>query len=352
MKQHKLLTIILIITGSISIVFSGCQRTQQVTEEQPKPPIVTPAEVINIEPNTPTPTIQFDETSVDFGQVGPGTVNKRELKFHNTGKAVLKISEVSQCCGIVPKLDKEQYEPGDTGILTIEFHASGFIGTLERNPVVYSNDPEHPAVDLLVKAEIIQKVLWEPESLKLFLNVENAGCPKLKIWCIDGQPFAITGIRSTGDCITAAFDPTSKKTEHVLDLKVNMEKLPDQLNGEIDVSMNHPQGDFAAIFFNVVPKYSLSPKPLYVFHLKENVPHTEKVRVINNYHQDIEIDSTSSKENTIKMVKYDKTDEGLEVTLEITPPPAPEGQGRFSDIFYINLKDGEQLALNFTGYYD
>ncbi len=347
MRQNNLLTIIFIITGSALIVFSGCREQSQV-EQTNTNGTITPA----VTKDTNVPTILFEEKSIDFGKVGPTTISTKEFKFHNTGKGILKISDISQCCGIVAKVDKDEYKPGETGVLLIEYHASGAIGVLERKPIVFSNDPVHPQVELYVRAEIVQKVFWDPERIKLFINEENAGCPKLKIWSDDGQAFAITGIRSTGDCITADFDPTSKKTEHVLDLKVNKDKLPENMYGELDVSMNHPQGDIATILFDVVPKYSLSPMPLYVFHLKENKPSNETIKIINNYKGEIEIDSLSSKNNTIKMVDYKKTGDDYEVNLEITPPAKSKGEMRFTDIIYINLKGGEQLALNFIGYYD
>ena len=116
--------------------------------------------------------------------------------------------------------------------------------------------------------------------------------------------------------------------------------------------MNHPEADFGAVFFDVIPKYSLSPKPLYVFHLKENEPHKEKIKIINNYKEDLEIESTTSKNNTVKMIDFNKVQDDYEMNIEITPPPITDGKRRFTDIFYINLKGGEQLALNCTGYYD
>jgi hypothetical protein len=352
MRKNRLLTIMLVITGSVALVFSGCQKQSQITQESGA--IGTVRESIpEVEPILagPPAAIEFEETIADFGQVGPRTISSKELKFRNTGEGVLKIEQISQCCGVFAKADKEEYSAGETGIVTIELHASGNIGLFERNPIVYNNDPNNKTVMLTVKAEIVQKVVWEPESFKLFRNVENGGCPKLTIKSVDGQEFAITGIRSTGDCITADYNPTIKKTEHVLDLKVNMEKLTDQMYGELNISMNHPQGDLATIFFDVVPKYSLSPKQLVVFRMKENVPQTQTIKIIDNYKQEDEIEDTSSRDNTIKLIDYKKTEEGYELNIEVTPPPTPQGEQRFSDIFYINLKSGEQLALTFHGYY-
>ena len=51
------------------------------------------------------------------------------------------------------------------------------------------------------------------------------------------------------------------------------------------------------------------------------------------------------------MIDYNKINDDYEINVEIIPPPATKGELRFNDIFYINLDDGEQLALNCMGYY-
>ena len=347
MRKNLLLT--MIITGSALLVFSGCREQSQVQEPTQTTAQVSPP--VKSEPNAMAPMLKFDETSLDFGKIGPGTITTKVLTFHNDGNDVLEISEISQCCGIVAKLEKTKFYPQETGTLTIEFHASGVVGTLERKPIIYSNDPVNPEFTLYVKAEIVQKVVWEPETIRLFLNEDNAACPKLKIKALDGREFAITGIRSTENCITADYNPTVKKTEHVLDLKVDKDKIPQQMSGEIDILMNHPQGDFAAIFFSVVPKYDFARKPLIVWDLMPNEPVKKTIKIINNYKEDIQIESTSSKENTVKMIDYKKLENGdCEVNIEITPPSKGD-KDRINDIFYINLKGGDQLALNCMEYY-
>ncbi|MBN2590583.1 MAG: DUF1573 domain-containing protein [Sedimentisphaerales bacterium] len=343
MRQLWIKTII--ICCAFFVLF-GCQEPQK-----PVNTIKTP-EANASAPNTLPPVIEFEETELDFGLVGPGTSCEKEIKFKNTGKGILKINEIILCCGVMASTDKEQYEPNETGILKIEFQAPGAIGTFERQPIVYTNDPVNPQITINIFCDVVQKVVWEPEKIKLLLNEENAACPDLTIKCIDGQEFAITGIRATGNCVTADYNPTIKKTEHVLDLKVDMEKLPEQMYGEISVKMNHPEGNIATIFFDVVPKYTLSPKPLYFHRMKANEPKKETIKIINNYKDDIEIESTSSKEKCVKLIEYKKNGFDYELEVEMTLPPAAEDAIKFVDIFYINLTNGEQLAVTCTGYYE
>lgn len=343
MRRNRLFIVIFYVACCTILMNGGCHEP-----DKPQTSVQTPSV-----PNTPPPAIKFEETEFDFGQVGPGTMLTKEVKFQNTGKGILIIEDIVVCCGVGANTDKEQYEPNDTGILTIEFQALGEIGTFEKEkPVIYTNDPENPEIVFKLTCDVVQKVFWEPEKIKLLLNAENAACPKLTIKCIDGQEFAITGFTSTGNCVTADYNPTITKTEHVLDLKVDLDKLPEQMYGEIRVKMNHPEGNIATISFDVVPKYTLSPKPLYILNIKDNKPQRATIKIINNYKDDIEIESTSSQENYVKLIDSKKIRFDYELEVEVTPPPAKEGTIKFTDIFYINLTNGEQIALTCRGYYD
>ena len=342
MRRNWLFTILLSVVCFSILINTGCQEP-----DKPKVTVEPASEVDKLPPE-----IYFESTTIDFGQVGPGTLCSKELKFHNKGKGTLVIEDIVLCCGVVASTDKLNYAPGETGIIKIEFQAPGEIGIFDRKPVVYTNDPVNEKVTLHLYSEVVQKVVWRPEKFKLYLNEENAGCPKITINCIDEQEFAITGIRSTGNCITADYNPTVKKTEHLLDLKVNMEKLPEQMYGEVSILMNHPEGTLATIFFDVVPKYTVSPKPMYVLKAKPNVAKKEIIKIINNYKEDVEIKSTSSKEQYITLLNSKKDGFDYELEVEVIPPKAEDGAARFTDIFYVDFTNGEQLAINCTGYYE
>jgi hypothetical protein len=208
----------------------------------------------------------------------------------------------------------------------------------------------NPGVRLTIKAEVVAKIACKPDKLKLFFDEDNAGCGKLTVSSLDGQPFAITGIRSTGNCITAEFDPTVKATKFVLDLKVDMENIEKNQKGSIDINLTHPEGKIANVRYDVVPKYTINPQILIAFKAEPKKPIMRKLWIFNNYEEDFEIESTSSKNNTIKVISQSKVNNGYQFEIEITPP-TNEGKIRFSDVFYINIKGGEKKAIPCNGYY-
>ena len=351
MRQNQFFIGFLIVCIILSLN-SGCQKQNEISkipETTPDTVNKTTAEV-STETNALPSQIVFENTVCDLGKIGPGTKTSGEFKFKNAGKGELKISKVSQCCGVVTKLEKMEYAPGESGVLKFEYNDSGKIGPIERRPIVFSNDPTNPSLTLFIKAETIRKVSWSPTRLRLFPEIENAACPQLTIQSLDNQPFSITGFQSTGSCITADYDPTIKATKFVLDLKVDMEKITQNTLGSINIILTHPQGNLAEIPFSVLPKFTVSPKSLVLQKVEQQKPIKHTIKILNNYNTDFEIESTSSQNNTIKLIKTNKVDNGYHLNIEITPP-VTDNNSMFSDVFYINIKGGEQLAISCIGNY-
>jgi len=348
MKLNNIILYILI-TGLILLHTSGCQEQAKVEGEFKSIPTGA-AELKITDPNQPAPKIKFDKVVLDFGKVGPETKSTGEIKLTNTGEGILKITKVEQCCGVVTRLEKHEYAPGESGTLKVTYNATAEIGSFKGELFVKSNDNTNPEAKLTIKSEIVSKIACTPNKLKLFLNEENAGCEKLTITSLDNKPFEIKGFTSTAECITADFDPTVKATEFVLDLKVDSEKLQKNKKGNIKISLTHPEGKSAYILYNVVPKYTIDPQALIFFNAEPQKPIKKTIKVLNNYTDDFEIGSTSSKDNTIKVIRTSKVENGYHLDIEITPQ-AKEEKIRFSDVFYINIEGGEQLVVSCTGYY-
>ena len=73
-------------------------------------------------PTGPITSIQFDETTYDYGTVKDGDKVKHIYKFKNTGKTPLIISDAKGSCGCtVPDWPREPIAPGKTGEIKVEF---------------------------------------------------------------------------------------------------------------------------------------------------------------------------------------------------------------------------------------
>ena len=324
---------ICVICGLVSFLQIGCQEQAKLSEKS-------------------LPEIKFEKLVYDFGEVGPSAKQRGEFKFTNVGKALLKITKVEKCCGVVTKLDDMEYAPGESGVLKVEWNSGPRSSTMTRKLVVHSNDPNTPVANLTIKAKVLLQITWEPKRLKLFLDEDNAGCPKITISSIDNRPFSITGFKSTADSITVDYDPSVKATKYALEPKIDIKKLQKSLKGHINISFDHPMGKTAIILFSVLPKYTVNPPLLIIFNAEPEKPIVRKISILNNYGKDFEIESVSSENDvvTIKLHEQRKIRNGYQLDVEITPPAAG-GKTRFTDLFSVSIKDGEKLPIRCNGYY-
>jgi len=300
----------------------------------------------------PAPRITFEKEVYDFGEVGPNRKNTGQIKFTNTGEALLKITKVDRCCGVVTRLDKMEYQPGESGTLQVEWNSGPLPSTLSRKLTIHSNDPRAPQTTLSIMAKVVLQIDWEPKSLKLFLNKENAGCPNITVTSLDGQPFSILQFKSTADCITADYDSSVKATKFVLEPKVNLEAMPKNLKGRININLTHPDGKNVMIYFSVLPEYTIRPSMIISLDSVPGKPIEQKIDVINNYKKDFEIESITSSGNItgVKVLQQRKITNGYRLEMELTVQPL-ENKTNFKGELCVNIKGGQKLPISCKGYY-
>ena len=139
-------------------------------------------------------------------------------------------------------------------------------------------------------------------------------------------------------------------TKFVLEPIVDTEKLRKGLSGNIRISLSHPECKTVIIPLNVLAEFNISPPRLIVLNAEPLKPVTRQVWILNNYNRDFEIESISSKEGIIRVLSQEKNENRYRFELEITPP-ATKNKRRFTDVFFVNIKDGRKLIINCQGFY-
>jgi hypothetical protein len=338
--------LILLFVGCVLLLQLGCQE-QNMPAGKSEAGLVTSEEKAEaaIQSDEGAPIITFENKVADFGEVGVTSSKKvAEFKFTNTGDGLLKIKEVEKCCGVVTKVDKTEYAPGESGVVEAEFQTFQKPGMYMKNIYVNSNDKTQPRLALTIKAMVVSKVSYSPKRLRLFLEEDNAGCPKIVINSLDNQPFSITKFTSTGESITADIDSSVEATKFVLSPIVDIEKLNKNPKGRINISLTHPEENTAQITFDMLPKFSTDPSLIVAFNVAPEKPIVRKVDVLNNYGGAFEIESVSSPNNTIKVLSQKKIRDGYQLMVEMTPP-ASEGKTFFTDVLVVKIKDGDKLQV-------
>jgi hypothetical protein len=304
------------------------------------------------EPNGPSPKIVFEQTVHDFGPVAPGSLNPCKFKFKNKGAGILKISEVTKTCGCtVFTLEKKEYAPGEEGAIDVGYNADRSSGVRTRHLYVLSNDKDNPRVDLTIKASIAQKIVYNPEKLDYMTRGENPGVLELTLRSVDDQNFAITAFNATGDAVSADFDPNQKAAKFVLKTKMDPQKTGVNSSGRIEITTSHPECPTITVPFSVLARFKVDPPAINILNAEVNKAVERELWLLNNYSEDFEIASATSKEGIIKVLSQEKIGNRCKFGLAITPPPTPNPARMFTDTLTITTKDGEKIEVACRGFY-
>ena len=318
---------------------------------------VTPSPKAPI-PAVKGPRIAFEKTEFDMGEISTQSKSSAEFKWTNAGDSMLEITDVKKCCGANVKLEPQKLEPGASGVLTVEYSTGGEGGNFKKQLVVHSNDSGNPAVTLTILGKVVQRLVYKPIQLKLFLNRDNFGCGDLVLTATDGKPFSVKGYLCTGDCITVDFDPNVQATEFVLKPKVNKDKLLalTYSKGTLQIKLTRQDYDVVYLPFDLLPGYSVVPPQIIIFNVEPGKKETRKVTVLDNYvsegqQADLTLDPVTSENQSVTVTSTEKIKDGLQLTVAINPPAPKVGERSFSDELRIKVKDGEEMKVNIRLFY-
>ncbi len=356
MRFGSWILVVVLVSGILLFGF-GCVEPARSVLPEPAAAVSPDAELpvaqIAPEPNELGPKITFDEVVHDFGIVSPRSKNPCEFKFTNTGKGILKVNKkIKSSCGCtVPQLKKDVYESGESGIINVVYTAGRKGGAVSRRLYVSSNDGANPKVMLSVNAKVVESVKYEPQKLRFSLKGEDANYPDITLKSLDGKAFGINGIKSTADSITVDYDGSARAKKFVLKPKVNLKKLERATRGNVKIYLTHPGCDMVVIPYEVVVEFSVTPAMISILGAKPGESIQRELWILNNYGEDFEIESASSKKGIVKILNQEKVEGRYKFNLEITPPVS-EGRGRvFTDVFVVKIKGGKKIEVNCRGFY-
>lgn len=113
-------------------------KVQPATPNQPATPGAKPA--ANAVPAGPTTTIEFKETTYDFGTIDEGDKVSHTFNFTNTGNEPLIFSNAKGSCGCtVPIWPREAIAPGATSEVKVEFNSKNKKGKRNQKVTLTAN---------------------------------------------------------------------------------------------------------------------------------------------------------------------------------------------------------------------
>jgi hypothetical protein len=130
-----------------------------------------------------------------------------------------------------------------------------------------------------------------------------------------------------------------------------MEKLEKTLNGRIEIGLTHPECKTISVRVSTLPKFKIAPRSIIVRGMNSREPIVKKLRILNNYDEDFELDSFTSSKGAVKVVSNTIVRNGYELELEITPPVSNNKKRIFTETFYVKTKEGRQLEIPCNVFY-
>ncbi len=311
--------------------------------------VMTPPPVIDT--NGPQPKIVVEQPTHDFGAVAPGSISTAIFKFSNKGEGVLTISDITKTCGCtVPTLDKKEYAPGEEGTITVAYSADRGTGVRTRKLFIVSNDPVNTRFELTIKASIAQKIVYEPEKLDFAIKGVKAGAAELTLKSADDSNFAIKAISSTGEAVSAEFDPNKTAARFVLKTKIDTQKTAASSSGQLEITTTHPECPTVTVPFSVLPRFKLDPPAINILSAEGGKAVDKDLWLLSNYDEDFEVASAASKEGIIKVKNQEKMGNRYKFSLSVVPP-SQETSKMFTDTFIITTKDGDKMEVACRGFY-
>jgi hypothetical protein len=100
--------------------------------------------------------IEFEEDVFNFGEMTQGEKVSFEFKFKNTGDSPLVILSVKPSCGCTVAEDWPDHpiEPGDGGVIPVEFNSEGKKGHQSKSITLVANTEPRTTV-LMIEGDII-----------------------------------------------------------------------------------------------------------------------------------------------------------------------------------------------------
>ena len=143
--KAKFITATLSVAICCALSISLRAQDRPVAPAQPAIEAATPAAD---EPLGPTTSLEFTETTFDWGIITEGDIGAHTYTFTNTGDEPLIITNARGSCGCtIPSWPREPIAPGETASITVEFNSKGKRG--KRNQKVTLTANTNPAMTFI-----------------------------------------------------------------------------------------------------------------------------------------------------------------------------------------------------------
>jgi hypothetical protein len=188
----------------------------------------------------------------DFDVVPKGEVIRHTFEIQNTGDAPLAIEDVRPACGCTVVQYDDVIPPGKTGSVRAEVTTDDFFGPISKSIAVFTNDPQNPKLQLVVKAQIRPFINALPGYARFLYVQEEMIMPVRQVlWSDDENELKILDATSESDKVKVSFsrmapgdpkfDPEIKTAQWAVDILLDPSSEVGTLREFVDITTDHPR---------------------------------------------------------------------------------------------------------------
>jgi hypothetical protein len=269
------------------------------------------------------PLIQVDNPVYEFGKVTIGGKVHHNYVITNSGNATLLITNVHPGCHCTTAGDwAHRIEPGQTGIIPVQFDSTGFSGHIMRTIDVYSNARNEPHKILQLTGTI-----WKP--------IEYASTAIISIPADGSNEMSTTVhiVNKTDDLITLSnvvcnktlFEAVLKETKPGKEFDLVVTARPPFPTGTTSASIsvntslsNMPIINITAMA-NVTPAIQVSPSQI-VLNPHPDRANTNRVTIVANTTNELSLSNPKASDSQIQLELQPGFRKGMFTLLVVTPP--------------------------------
>ncbi|MCP3957107.1 MAG: DUF1573 domain-containing protein [bacterium] len=319
--------------------------------------LVAAATIVSAQGEESRPRAVPTEPIKDFEVVAKGEVIVHEFEIKNEGTATLEVTDVRPACGCTVAQYDKKIAPGATGKVKATVKTDHFGGPISKSIAVFTNDPEAPKLQLVVKANVKPYIAVVPGFARYnYVQGEPTDGIAQTLWATDGSEVEIVSVKAPYDHLKVNFREATEEERHPkgmgkqwrLEFDLDSQSPVGALRDYVEIRTNHPKQKVAKIPISgfVRPRQHITPPNVDFGQLEGAALPLQRTLHFTNFITDsIELTEVETQIEglTAKVVDSDR-DAGYRFKLVLTlSPEMPKGE--FSSKVMIHTTDSQNPII-------
>jgi hypothetical protein len=283
----------------------------------------------------------------EAGNVPKGDKITHDFLVKNDGDADLQITNVQPSCGCTVVSFDKVIKPGQTGKVHAVLDSATFNGPISKGISVFTNDPDHPQMELTVKANVAPYITVKPGYAR-YITVQGEpqeGKITQTLYTPDGSSFDVTGVDSPYPFLKVTFHeakpeerlPDGKGKQWKVDMMLSNDAKVGALTDYVVIHTTHPKQKVVQIPVSgfVRPVLAVTPPVADFGQITLKEPLKKALFIRNFATEPIKVTSIDTKLPKGIEAKLEPVQEGREYQVRVVLNPEL-GKGPFTGMVTIH----------------